>query len=351
MSVALNASAPYELASLCPFIDRVYPLDHPFVEACPGSDARIAALPRSWDWVLDDFRRHQDLQLEAFPGMRDFYQASDRHLIARSGRSVIGGSPPGYVPRCRLRFELPSDVRARARNRLATVTQSSGAVALIALMPAGSSERSLYPSVASWRLAIDAVAEQVPRVRFALVGKLRRDRRTSTALAQAERQELLGHRSAPIDCFDLDLFEQLAIVEASSAFLSPHTGFGLAALAVGTPWLTLSGGRWFEYYFNHVPFRSIIPNVDRYPAFTQFVPAPVTVDGDDGPRTPSMTRARILEGLDAIVSAASELIEGTLTYEQALTDYFVALLAAHGGDPRAIWSIDGVHRDYLPTPA
>lgn len=93
-----------------------------------------------------------------------------------------------------------------------------------------------------------------------------------------------SHHGASLDCFDIGLAEQLAIVESSHLFLSPHTGVGLAALAVGTPWLTISGGRWFEYYSNHVPFRSIMPDVERYPAFSQFDPVAVVDDGDDGPR-------------------------------------------------------------------
>ena len=71
-------------------------------------------------------------------------------------------------------------------------------------------------------------------------------------------------------------------MQACDVFLAPHTGFGLAALAVGTPWLAISGGRWFEYYFNHVPFRSVIPDVERYPCFSQFVPAATIDDGDGG---------------------------------------------------------------------
>ena len=216
-------------------------------------------------------------------------------------------------------------------------------------MPAGSSERALYPSTASWRRILDALCQQLPGVRFALIGKLGRDGRTHTTLRREELDTLLSHPSAPVDCFDIELAQQLAIVEASSLFLSPHTGFGLAALAVGTPWLTISGGRWFEYYFNEVPFRSILPDVERYPAFSQFTPAAVTDDGRDGPRTPSMTQARIRDDLDAIVLAATELINETLTYDQALADYFRALLAAHDGNANAIWSIDGVHVDHLPT--
>jgi hypothetical protein len=158
---------------------------------------------------------------------------------------------------------------------------------------------------------------------------------------------LLAHPSRPLDCFDLGLTEQLAIVEACDVFLSPHTGFGMAALAVGTPWLTISGGRWFEYYFNHVPFRSIIPDVERYPAFTQFEEPPAVPDGGDGLRTPSMTLARIQEDLWRITTAAAELVDGSLTYERALAEYFAALLAAHQGDASRIWSIDGVHFHYL----
>jgi hypothetical protein len=349
VSVALNAATAHELASLCPVVDNVYAIDHPFVEACPDSPAGLDGLPRAWDWVVDDFRRHQDFQLEAFAGMRDYYAASDRHLVARRGRSVVGATPPGYVPRSRLRLDLPVAGGEGGGRRLGGGGLEGDPGPWIALTPAGSSERALYPSTASWRLILDALAEELPGVRLALVGKLGRDRRTSTALRPDELRELLSHHTSPVDCFDIDLVEQLAIVESCDVFLSPHTGFGMAALAVGTPWLTISGGQWFEYYFNHVPFRSIIPKVERYPAFSQFRAPDVADDGKDGPRTPSMTRARIQDDLDSIVSAATELIDGTLTYEQALADYFAALLAAHDGNAGAIWSIDGVHLDYLPT--
>ena len=150
-----------------------------------------------------------------------------------------------------------------------------------------------------------------------------------------------------LDCFDIGLPEQLAVVQECDLFLAPHTGFGMAALAVGTPWLALSGGRWFEYFFNRVPFRSIIPDPERYAGFTQFDAAAVVNDDGDEPRTPSMTAARVRDDLDRIVAAAQELLDGSLTYEQSLRDYFAALVAAYGGDASAIWSIDGVHLAYV----
>jgi len=342
IAIALSARTPVQIADWCPFVSAAYAIDHPFLEPATDSAAVLAGVPREWDWVLDDVRSRLDAQLDLFPGMRAYYAASAALLVARRGRSVAGGPDAGYVPHQRLRLALPPPARAAAAGR---VRRADGGP-WIALMPAGSSERALYPSVASWRLVLDGLRAALPDVRIALVGKLRRDERSATSLDVGEHAALLAHPAVAADAFDLDLAEQLAIVEACDVFLAPHTGFGLAALAVGTPWLALSGGRWFEYFFNGVPFRSVIPDTRRYPCFSQFE-APAVADDEDGPRVPSMSRARIRDDRDAIVAAAVELCAGAMTYEDALADYFRALLRAHGGDPSAIWSIDGVHTRYV----
>ena len=316
ISVALNAATAVELADLCPFVEHAYAIEHPFLEA----GATPLSFPREWDWVLDDPRRYQPFQLEAFTGMRDYYAASDEYLIAHAGRSIAGPGKLSYLPHRPLRFALePAQLEGR----------------VIAVMLAGSSEPALYPSIGSWRRILDAIHAAHPDVRFALIGRSARDQRTRSAL---DRAPLLEHPSRPLDAYDLPLERQLAIVKASDLFLAPHTGFGLAALASGTPWLALSGGRWFEYYFNHVPFRSIIPDVERFPCFSQFEPAQV-VDG----RTPSMSDARFDADLDRIVTAAGELLDGRLDYDRALREYFADLQAATSD----IWSIDGVHHAYV----
>jgi hypothetical protein len=342
VALALNAATATELADLCPAVGACYAVEHPFLEPCADSAARLAAsgLPRDWDWICDDPRRHQPWQLETFAGMRDYYAASDAYLRARLGRTIEGPGRASYVPHTPLRLRVPPAAQDAAARRL---TEGDGP--LVALMPAGSSEPELYPSVASWLAILDALAEALPGLRVVLIGRLARDERSASALDPAGLQRLLAHRTQPVDGFDRGLVEQVALVAASDLFLSPHTGFGLVALAVATPWLTLSGGRWFEYWFNHVPFRSILPDTERYPSFSQFAPAALVDDGD-GARTPSMTSARIADDLPRIVEAARELVDGTLTYEQALADYVPALVAAHGGDASAIWSIDGVHAGY-----
>ena len=53
-------------------------------------------------------------------------------------------------------------------------------------MPAGSGERSLYPSAGSWLVILDALTDAFPEIEVALIGKLRRDTRTTTSLAPGE---------------------------------------------------------------------------------------------------------------------------------------------------------------------
>ena len=94
--------------------------------------------------------------------------------------------------------------------------------------------------------------------------------------------------------------------------------------------------------FNRVASRSVLPDPERYPSSGRFTPPAAP-----GDRIPSMSDERIREDLDRIVAAAVELTAGALDYERALREYFRDLLAVHGGDASAIWSIDNVHLDYV----
>ena len=152
-----------------------------------------------------------------------------------------------------------------------------------------------------------------------------------------------------VDLFDVGLLDQLAAVEACDVFVSPHSGFGMAALAVGTPWLTISGGRWPEYFFNGVPFYSLLPSPDHFPSYAQFGELPVLEEDTDGegPRTPTMSRERILQDLDELLQATELLVERRLEYREALQSYFQRFLRLNGGDRSAIFSIDDIHSEFV----
>jgi hypothetical protein len=121
----------------------------------------------------------------------------------------------------------------------------------------------------------------------------------------------------------------------------------MAALAVATPWLTLSGGSWSEYFFNNVPFYSLLPDPERFGPHTPYTAPPMLPADDDGegPRTPSMSRARINHDLDELLDAAGQLIESRLSYERALQLHFSRLLRIV--DRSHIWTFEGLHHAYV----
>jgi len=340
VSVLLNGATATELGDCCPFIEETYAVAYTdFLGRVGDPDAALAAVPRDWDHVLDSWRAREPAQLE-FGGVRLFHQAAHRHFRARVAYGVIGDETLPYRTDCRLQLELPAVLRERVAREL------GGAPVCIAVMPAGSSEPSRYPSARSWELILGELARAFPDATFVLVGKLERDGRTSTSLEAGELD--LFRRAVPRahDCFDRPLLEQLAFVEACNVFISPHTGFGTAALAVGTPWLTLAGGPWHESFFNGVPFYSVLPDARRFPCYTRDGAPPPPVD-DDGPRTPSMSRERIEEDLPELVEAAQLLVARRLSYEEALARHFPRLLETYGGDRSRIFSFENIHERYI----
>lgn len=343
ISLVLNAATPTELAALCPFVETTYPVSHPFLTADHYPAEPLAGVPSEWDWIVDDSRRVLADQRAVFGGFAHYYDTSDRALRARNGRGVAGAAPPAYKPHQRLTLTLPPDTRASAAALLA------GAPVRIAVLPAGSSPRELYPSVASWELVLRALVAQHPDAVVCLVGKLGQDERTSTSFRPAEMDRLRRAVPHTVDVVDRPIVDQLAAVEACDVLISPHSGFGMAALAVGTPWLTLGGNRWPEYFFNGVPFHSVLPDRDRFPCYTGMSPEPPMVENDDGEglRSPSMCAARVRTDLPELLDAAGALIEGRVSYEDAMADHFARLLRFHDGDRRQIWSIDNVHLQYL----
>jgi hypothetical protein len=341
VSVLLNGATATELGACCPFVRHTYSVDYvDFLGRMGNPEAALRPVPRDWDYVLDDQRSRQPDQLELAPGLRAYYQAAHRHFRPRVRHGTTGSEPPAYVPHQRLELQLPEELRERARAGLGE------APVRIALMPAGSSEPARYPSTASWELIVRALAEQFPEAVFCLVGKLERDGRTATSATRAGFERIAAAAPRAVFAVDEPLLEQLAYVESCSFFLSPHTGFAMAALSVGTPWLALSGGPWHEWFFNGVPFYSVVPDTRRYPAFTQFAPQPDQLE-DDGPRTPSMSRARFEEDLPELLEAARVLVEGRLSYEESIRRYFARLLAAYGGDASRIFSFDDIHLSYI----
>jgi hypothetical protein len=323
IGVVLNAATPAELATWCPFIDEVHTIRLDLFD--PATDARdqLEAIGDDWDHVVSDVRSAQPAQREFFPGLAAYYDQTNAYFTGAKG--FAGGQPPSYRPRQPLRLDLPGPA-----------TRSGFTVLL-----GGSAARHMYPTVTSWELILTALAERLPGTEFQLLGRLAsQDGRTRTTYRREEYERLAAAVPGARLALDLPLRDQLCLVRASKVFLSPHTGFGMAALATGTPWLCLSGNRWPEFYFNDgVPFYSVLPDRGRFPSYTMLGPDPEPVD-DEGPRAPSMSAARIRADLPELLDAAALLADGGLDYAAALAGHRERLARCWGGDRSKTWSLD-----------
>ncbi|MDQ2585399.1 hypothetical protein [Saccharothrix yanglingensis] len=334
LGVVLNAHTPVELTRLAPFVDEVHSVPVDVFDATADHSAALAAIPADWDHVQDDLRSKLPDQMALFPGLNAYYEASRAHF-ASSAPGVAGYGPVPYARGTHWTFTVPDVPRP--------------AVPRIALLPGGSAPRALYPSVRSWRLVVAALLERHPDAEFVLFGKVRADDRTATTFTRAELDAIASAAPRVVDAVDLPLLEQLAAIRACDVLVSPHSGFGMAALAAGTPWLVIGGNRWPEYFFNGVPFHSVLPDVARFPAYALSGPDPDPVE-DEGPRSPSMSYERLTADLDEIVEFTSKLIAGEVAFEDALRRQVRGMLRLRGGDPTSLWSLDDVHLDVLAAP-
>jgi hypothetical protein len=339
LGLVLNAASPVELVRCAPFVHDVFPVGYTSF-GTPDGDPRaaLARIPREWDYVL----RHPatlDPDQVRFEGLRRYNQAASRHFRARIATGIAGQPPPAYAPNQELRLVLPDESRAAARREL-------DGTPTVAVMPAGSGASYLYPSTASWLLVLAELERRLPNATFAFVGRLRSEAgRTTSGTTRDSLDRLLAAPRRAVDLFDRPILDQLAGIEASSLFVSPHTGFGFAAVAVGTPWLTLSGGDWFEYFFNGVPFYSVLPKSREYPAFSfgRRLPMIEADEDGEGPRTASMGIARVRHDLEELGNAAALLVGNRLSYDEALAEYLPRLADTLGNDRSRLWTFDDVH--------
>jgi hypothetical protein len=307
--LVLNSRTAVELATICPWISATYTVDIPFGES-PVSAELFEHIPEDWDYVVFDGRDSPNAYGE-------YRSQARRHFRARIAAGDVRGAPVPYDHDARLRLPLPEENLAFARERV-----KAGEIH-IGLMPAGAdSHRQFYPSVSSWMRIIEALRARNPDVTVQLFGKLHPEGHPSTtSIARADIDRLLERYDYCRDCFDLSLLDQLAVAQRCAVFVSPHTGFAFAVLAVGTPWLTISGGRWMEFFHVGVPFYSVLPDPKKYPAFDPESFARTVIDADGSERILSMCAQRLEEDLPEILDAAESLVAGRWTFEECLERY------------------------------
>lgn len=138
----------------------------------------------------------------------------------------------------------------------------------VCVMLGGSAGFNQSPSSALWLKICQALKVAFPDLRIYFTGSLKsaKGRTITQDFTKQDIDYLVKNLSNAINCFDIGLWNQLALIKMCDVFISPHTGFALLAPCVGTPWLELANCPWNAYVFNKIKFHSVLPDCGYYPA-------------------------------------------------------------------------------------
>jgi ADP-heptose:LPS heptosyltransferase len=318
--VALNRYSPTQLTEAYPWIAKTYPIDiHEFLTKGPDA-ACLKRIPRTWDYIMTNTLVLHDLAKTKTSGrdekaMGNYVRVSGTLFRASSGTGTFFPKivfPTGLHYRVDAKVELQIPQHT---NRFARRYEHDGPT--ICLLLGGSGPYRVYPTISTWIKIIRALNDSFPNLRIYLTGvrKSEKGRTATSGYTDGRIDKILKTFRNVVDCYDIGLWNQLAIIKQSDVFLSPHTGFGSLAPCVNTPWLTISGGNWPEYFFNHVPFYSVMPDNPDFPYLGNLEAR----DENGRPRRiPDMQPHKLEKKIPEIIEGTRLLMTKSFTYEAAL---------------------------------
>jgi len=327
----------------CPWITATYAVDLEDFNDLDTGRAAVARLPQRWDYIIEDTTvllpqdelddpYLDDVERAVRRQLADYCRLTSAVLVATKGRGTTSPtlSLPaglGYRPRTRVTMSVPAENKAFAERYAHDGPR-------VCVLLGGSDGYYRYPAVSSWTKILRAIRDAFAGVKFFLTGvRTPVGRQTHTAGYSDEAiRQVLGTGSDVVDCYDIGLWNQLALIERCHLLISPHTGFSFLAPCVGTPWLTLSGGHWPEYFFNDVPFYSVLPDDPEFPYRGTLYPEGST------DRLPSMRPENLDRKIPEVVAGMRLLLNPEFTFDQAVDRYRANIARAN------------VNRDYLPLP-
>ncbi len=312
----LNSRTAVELSDGCDWIERTYAINVNEVAREGHEAVCLRGIPGDWDYIVSDHRP----TCSPFPfeqSLRTFHDLAAERFHASLWRGAQNELPsPNFLQYRRnatIRMQVPEEARAFVR----TLPLSSLNVVLI---PGGSSPEPVYPTLDSWRNVLRALQDEFPSAHFFITGRSATDDRSSTMGFPCNVVESLALTSRNVfNCYDIGIWNQVALIERSDILIAPHTGFAFLAPSVGTPWLAVSGVRWPECYFNEVPFYSVLPICRHYPCWAG-MRAGCEEQLAAGETVPCM--AAEMDGrIHDLVNGAHLLLSRNFSFDQAMTLY------------------------------
>lgn len=331
----VNAASPTALVEACPWIAGVYSIDFADVVAHGEQAASLRAIPQEWEYIITDPR----VRAEALrPGwdeddliatqavVQSYLRATEWSGFSRGWEctwnttGLLGTDDPlPYAANARFTLPLPHDAQA-------FVQRYHHDGPMICLLPGGSGGIAQSPSLELWAEMLRALATALPNLRVCVTGISRRigGQTFTRDFSPTAIDELAQRLPFVTNCFDIGLWNQVALISASDILLAPHTGFAFTSQFVGTLWLALSGCPWPEYIFNGIPFYSVIPNCASYPAeghtereCNQWLAR--------GEKARCMEDEQLRARIPDLLQGAHFLLNPAVTYEQAIARHVANL--------------------------
>jgi len=315
--VALNDESPVELTKACSWITKCYPIHlDDFLEKGSGGRS-IKRIPREWDFIMTNNlilldTAHIEKYGQHEEAMMNYLRMCEDYFHARKGEGTVFLKlrlPQG------LRYSFDPQVRLNLpRKAIKFAAHYWHRGVKICILLGGSGEYRSYPSTGSWEKIIRALYQAFPHLKMYITGVYASSKGMTDTSAYSKSMVKRVLKSFPhaVNCYDIGLWNQLALIKQSNILISPHTGFGFLASCVGTPWLTLSGGNWPEYFFNHTSFYSVLPDDPDFP-YQCKIPVYERMR-----RIPSMLPEKLEKKIPEIILAVELLLDKRFTYEKAL---------------------------------
>lgn len=262
----LNADSPIELAESCSWIKKVYAVSLSDVGKYGIHAKSIQNIPKNWDYISSDNRsrnfnsNYDDLNLI------NAHKILNNHLVAKIAKGYIEQSDSHkdsvlpIVANPKIKLSIPKNAKLFAQ-------KYKHAGPKICIMLGGSSGSKQNISVDVWLKICLALFKSIPNIKiyFTGVSKGINGRTATKDFSYDDIKFLVSNLPDSEMVYDVGLWNQVALISECDIFISPHTGFAFIPPLVGVPWLEIATCRWPAYFFNDIPFYSVLPECGSYP--------------------------------------------------------------------------------------
>lgn len=260
--VLLNSETPFILCEYCDFISKVHTVD----VKSGVQDGRVlnelnqigfdyVIFPKRFKYTPQDFPNHllmlnqylfKGLRAKIWNGYNDT-ASSDMNSLTEKPYSPFRIK----VPKIKVTFEIPDHNNSPK----------------ISVILKGASQQTIWPSLHVWKKLLLHVKKIYPQAVFYITGITNSNISSINGSSQAKNKigQFINSIPGALNCYNIGLENQLAVIEHSDVLIAPHTGFAFLAPCVGTPWLALSGGQWAEHMPAGMRFYSVLPKCEKYP--------------------------------------------------------------------------------------